>query len=248
MSHTAPLGRSLRPASLTGGIALLLMTVFAFAGHFVAIDGLVTPGDAARTAADIAGSETLFRSGVASLLVVAMLDVIVAAALYAVFAGVNRAVAAAAAWFRVAYAAVFTVALGHLVTALGHLDDPETVLSATETFSAVWGIGLTVFAIHLLVIGWLAIRADFMHSVFGVLLIVAGLGYLVDGFGAILVEGYAFQAAMLTFFGEIALIGWLLVRGVRTTVPGSLAVGVAEHVVDGHAEHPRDPERHLQRG
>jgi hypothetical protein len=64
-------GWSMRAASLIAGIALLLMTVLAVFADFAAIEALITPGDAARTAGDITGSETLFRWGVAAFVLVA---------------------------------------------------------------------------------------------------------------------------------------------------------------------------------
>ena len=62
--------RSLRTASLIAGLALALMAVLAAFGNFVAIQPLVTPGDAAKTAQDISNSEALFRWGIASLILV----------------------------------------------------------------------------------------------------------------------------------------------------------------------------------
>ena len=51
------------------------------------------------------------------LLVVAVLDVVVAWALYAVLRPVSRGIALLAAWLRVVYAAVFAAALSNLVVA-----------------------------------------------------------------------------------------------------------------------------------
>ena len=45
---------SMRRAAATAGIGLMLMIAPAVVGNFVAVEGLVTPGDAAQTAADIA--------------------------------------------------------------------------------------------------------------------------------------------------------------------------------------------------
>jgi hypothetical protein len=68
--------RALSTASLIAGLALALMAALAAFGNFVAIQPLVTPGDAARTAIDISNSEALFRWGIASLIVIAVLDII----------------------------------------------------------------------------------------------------------------------------------------------------------------------------
>src|SRR5271165_5707288 len=55
--------RSIRKASITAGVGLLLMSALSGFGYLVAVKGLVTQGDAARTAKEIMGSEGLFRFG-----------------------------------------------------------------------------------------------------------------------------------------------------------------------------------------
>ena len=67
----------------------------------------------------------MFRLGIAGLMVVVILDVIVAAALYILFAPVNRMVAIMAAGFRIAYAAVYLVAIAQLVIAVDLLGNPD---------------------------------------------------------------------------------------------------------------------------
>jgi hypothetical protein len=76
-------------------------------------------------------------------------------------------------------------------------------------------VGLILFGVHLLLIGHLAHRSGFMPKIFGVLLVIAGLGYLVDGFGAVLVQDYAISIGQFTFVGEVALIFWLLISARR---------------------------------
>jgi len=48
---------SVRNASITAGVGLLLLSVLSGFGNFVGVVGLVTLGDAAQTAKDITGSE-----------------------------------------------------------------------------------------------------------------------------------------------------------------------------------------------
>ena len=209
--------QSLRAASLIAGTGILLLAVLAVFGNFIAVGALVTRGDAATTARDILASEGLFRWGVASLILVAVLDIVVARALLTVFEPVNRSVSAMAAWFRVAYAVVFLVGIGQLVVALGLLGDPTQALRAIDTYTAIWNAALVLFAVHLLLIGYLTYRSGFVPRVIGILLVASGLGYLTDGFGVVLVPGYSLSIAQFTFVGEVALIIWLLVKGVRMT-------------------------------
>lgn len=226
MSNSTDASRSVRASSVIAGVGLAAMAVLAPLAVFGVLGVLVTEGDAARTASDILASEGTFRAGIASLVAVVLLDVIVASALFGVFAPVNRTLSTLAAWFRLAYSAVFLVAISELVGAVNLLGDADSAapevqveaLSRIGAFTDIWDTGLILFACHLLLIGYLAFRSGYIARVFGVLLVIAGLGYLVDGFGAVLLADYSISVGMVAFVGEVALIFWLLIRGRRVTV------------------------------
>ena len=215
-------GRSLRTASLAAGSGLLgviVLSVFSI----VVLGGLGTPGDVPRATQALAGSGDLFRWGVLSLFLVAVLDVIVAAALLELFAPVNRTVSTLAAWFRTAYAAVFLVAISQLVGALPLSGDASQVAERIRAFDDIWHAGLILFGIHLMLIGYLTYRSAFAPRIIGILLVVAGLGYLTDSFGVVLIPDYPVSIAQFTFVGEAALMCWLLIKGRRVSVrtPGT---------------------------
>jgi Domain of unknown function (DUF4386) len=153
--------------------------------------------------------------GIASLFLVVILDVIVAVALLILFEPVNRSLSTMAAWFRATYAAVYLVAISQLVIALGLLGEPDQALRAIDAYDTVWHVGLILFGVHLLLLGLLAYQSDFIPRVFGILLVIAGLGYLVDGFGAVLVPDYSMNISQFTFVGEATLMLWLLIKGSR---------------------------------
>jgi Domain of unknown function (DUF4386) len=180
--------RTLRTASLIAGLGLALSVV---------------------------NSEALFRWGIASLVLAAVLDIIIAGALLVLFQPVSRGVSMMAALFRVAYAAVFLVAIIQLVLALGLLGDPTQAMRAIDAYNTIWLVGLIFFGVHLMLIGYLAYRSGYMAKIFGILLVVAGLGYLIDGFGTVLVPNYSINIAQFTFVGEAALMFWLLIKGTR---------------------------------
>lgn len=75
-------------------------------------------GDAATTANNIMANELLFRSGIDSFMIVVILDVAVAWALYILLQPVNRNLAMLAAWFRLVYAAIFGIALHNFLSVL----------------------------------------------------------------------------------------------------------------------------------
>lgn len=192
-----------RNAGLVAGVGLLAMSVLAGFANFGVVERVTTAADA---------TTMTFRAGVFALVLVVLLDVLVAWALLAFFTPVHHALSTLAAWFRLAYAAVFLVAIAHLAAAA---DDPQA-LARIETFRGIWHLGLILFGVHLLLIGYLAHRSGNVPSVVGGLIAVAGLGYAVDGAGTVLVAGYAADLAAFTFVGEVAFMLWLLVR-TRTT-------------------------------
>jgi Domain of unknown function (DUF4386) len=206
---------SQRKASLIGGIALFLLAVLAGLANFGVVEALVTPGDAARTAQDLINSEALFRSGIAGLIVVVILDIVVAYALMVVFEPVNRSVAIMAAVFRVAYATGFMVAVSQLVNALTLLGHADQALRAVGQFQTIWDASYAFFGVHLALIGYLVYRSGFAPRIIGVLLVVAGLGYLIDELGSVLVSGYSLEISRFSFVGEAVLVFWLLIKGVR---------------------------------
>jgi hypothetical protein len=51
--------------------------------------------------------------------------------------------------------------------------------------------------------------------ILGILLVVAGLGYLIDSFGKLLLPNYNVTIAMYTFIGELLLMVWHLWKGAK---------------------------------
>ena len=217
-------------ASVIAGLGILLLAILAGISHFVVLENLVTHGDATQTANSIVNSENMFRLGIASLLLVAVLDVVVAWALFTVFEPVSRSVSLLAAWFRALYATIFVVAISQLIGVLHLLNTAEylTVYTTEQlhtqallgitSFTDLWSAGLILFGVHLLLLGYLAYVSEYVPRLLGVLLVVAGLGYVIDSFGLVLSSAYTIELAAFTFIGEVALIFWLLIKGRRIEV------------------------------
>jgi hypothetical protein len=210
--------KRVRKAGIVAGIGLLLMAILAGYGNLGIIATLVVDGDAAKTAANIQESLSLFRMATLFLFIVAILDVVVGWALYRFFEPVNKKLSAAAASLRIIYAVIFTAAIYFLYSASTVLSQPTEVLRNTDQFNLIWQGGLILFGIHLLLIGYLVIKAKYTPIYLGILLIVAGLGYMIDGVGNTMVSGYSLNIGAVTFIGEVVLIFWLLIRGRKITL------------------------------
>lgn len=220
MTTTLPVPRARLTTSaygLVAGVGLLVLAVLAVLANFGVLERLVTEDDAAKTAADIASSEGLFRWAIGALVLVTILDVVVAWALREFFLVADPGISTLAAWLRVAYAGVFAVAVGQLLGVPRSLDSPGQVLTQVNAFQDIWKVGLVFFGAHLVLIGYLAYRSINTPRWIGVLVVVAGLGYLLDSFAAFVLADPAFEVSTVTFIGEALLMVWLLVR--RTRVP-----------------------------
>jgi len=235
-------GRPLGRVGLVAGVMLLLMAGLAGFGYVVAVDGLVTEGDAARTTQDLMASQSVFGAGILSQAGVIALDVLVAWALYLFFKPVSRTVAMVGAVLRNVYAAVYAVALSQLVGVLGLLnssstavsgggDLPGQVMAGITRFTDIWDVGLILFGLYLLILGWLGFRSGYVPKVVGVLLAIAGLGYVVDSVGALASSGPWTDVSTYTFVGEFVFALWLVIRGSRVRTGD-------RHAVDDTAPHP----------
>ena len=224
-----PATRGIRRSALVAGTVLLVLAVLSAAANFGVIQRLVIPGDATRTARDILASAGLFRLAIAALAVVVILDIVVARALLRFFGPVHQGLARLAAWLRIGYAAIFAVAISQLTGVLPLLSNARylTTFSAgqrhtaalvkIQDFQDIWHVSLILFGLHLVLIGYLACKSGYVPRVLGVLLVIAGGGYLAGSLSALLVPGHAVNVAAFTFIGEALFMLWLLAKGRNVT-------------------------------
>jgi hypothetical protein len=218
---------SLRKAAIVAGFGLLIMTiVYIFADSFV-FQKLIVPGDAATTSNNIMANEILFRSGICSFLIVIVCDVVVAWALYVFLKPVNKSLSLLAGWFRLVYSTIFGIALVNYFSIFQLLSGSDylTVIEPTQlhaqvmlsinAFSDGWAIGFVFFGLHLALLGYLAFKSGYIPKILGVLLMVAGLSYLIDYFGKFLFPNFDVAISLVLGWGELIFMFWLLFKGVK---------------------------------
>ena len=83
------------------------------------------------------------------------------------------------------------------------------------TLEMFWGLWLIPF-------GLLVYKSRFIPRIFGVLLVIAGIAYMHASFATILFPSYsAFlnkPTLLLVAIGEISIMLWLLIKGVKTQI------------------------------
>ena len=175
-----------------GYVALFVLAIFA---NFVVKQGMIDPTDALATTAAIREQEGLFRLGLASFVLIFLIDVAVSWGLYVLFLPAGRTRSLVAAWFRI----VYTVMLGAasvflfvgLEVSLGAADlGPDVALLMFAAFDFAWLVGLIAFGVHLILIGALIIRSRIAPRAIGAILMIAGAAYGLDTLLHIVLSDY----------------------------------------------------------
>ncbi len=86
------------------------------------------------------------------------------------------------------------------------------VLLQLHIFRYDWAISLVLFGIHLVLLGCLIFRSGYIPKLLGVLLVINGLGWVVDSLGPYLFPNANLGFTFITAFGEIFFMLWLLIR------------------------------------
>ena len=215
---------SLRKAALIAGAGLLAMVICAVGAIVFIFEKLIVPGDASTTINNILAGEMQFRIGVTCLLVVAVLDFVVAWALYVFLEPANKNLSLLAAWFRLVYSAILGVALFGYANVLRLLGDAhymkavETgqlnadVMLSLKVFDDGWAIGLVFFGIHLIILGYLVFKSGYVPRILGIVLAIAGAAYVTDSFGRFLLPNRTLDLAAFVGWGELLFMLWLLYK------------------------------------
>jgi len=210
----------LRRVARIAGASYLLMFVLAIVANFVAIEGLVVEGDPLATTANIADSPGLLRAGILAFLVIVLLDITLAWALQVVFRSVNRDLSIVMAWFRLAYSVMLGVALVFLVQALTlattaspSIDaQAAQTVQAIDSFQTTWQLGLSLFGVHLVLLGVLVAKSRFAPRVLGYVLAFAGLAYAADTVARLALPDYSTVSGLFLVLVAVPSMvgeGWL---------------------------------------
>src|SRR6266508_4457851 len=218
---------SLARAAIIAGIGLLIMVITAPFAELYVLPKLIVPANAAETVRNIIANQTLFTSAIFGYLITFICDLVVAWALYIFLKQVNKNLSLITAGFRWVYTGIALFALLNLVTVLrlSNISDilpilqPDQlhaqVMLSLNTFRTQWHFGLLFFGIHLGLLGYLVFRSKYIPKILGVLLTIAGLGYVLTTLKPYLFPTVNLDFAEYTFYGELIFMLWLLIKGSR---------------------------------
>jgi hypothetical protein len=220
---------SLKRTARIAGILTLLMAVIAPFSMVYVPSTLVVPGNATAMANKIMASEGLLRLGIAGNAVVLFIEIVLVVMLYVLLKPVSKTFSLVAAFARLAMTTVQGINLiNHfmalqLLSGAAYLNGFEPgqlhalallFMNAFESVALIWGL---FFAFHLVVLGALVYKSGYIPRVLGILLLVAALCYLLQGFGTILLPGYneIWSTIGVISIVEVAFPLWLVIKGVK---------------------------------
>ena len=233
-----------RSARIAGVLYLLVGIFGGFAEGFVD-PRMYVAGNAAATAGNIVANAGLVRMDVVAHLLDGTFFIFLALTLYILLKHVHKSVARSF---------VVLVALATGILCLNAVFMFEGLRVATDSFyAAAFGtagsnalvlllldtqhygtlIGQVFFGLWLVPLGYLAYKSSGMFPKWlGVLLIVGGVGYLVDLLALFLVPDFGqkihpFVGVIRTAIAEISMVLYLLVIGVKTVKPDERSLAAA---------------------
>jgi hypothetical protein len=217
----------MKAAAHRAGALYFLFMILGIFGEFI-LPGQMVPGDAAATARNIAAAGLTYRVGILTAFVTHIMFIVLVVLLYKLLKDVDRS----QALLMVLFVSIgVALALANLLSKLA----PLVLLSGADYLSAFTKPQLDALALGslrfhssgtavvmgfwglwLLPFGFLVFKSGFLPRILGVLLWVAGLGYLASSVISIVlpeVRSAVFRVMMPLYLGEVPIIFWLLIKG-----------------------------------
>jgi hypothetical protein len=214
----------------TGGILYLVIIAAGIFGEIFVRGKLVVNGNAAATAVNIAAHETLWRTGIATDLLMHICDIPLMLIIYVLLRPVNKNIALLALLFNIVQTAVLAANKLNLLSALFATSnapylkaiDPAQLQAMAYMSIKLHGygfsVGLIFFGCACLAYGYLICRSGYFPKILGVLLQIAGAAYLLNSFSLIIAppvnDALVPYILLPPFIAELSLCLWLLFKGV----------------------------------
>ncbi|WP_445506506.1 DUF4386 domain-containing protein [Niallia sp. 03190] len=219
-------------SAIIAGTSLLIMTFAAFFSFGYVHNSLVVTGDSASTLKNIQVSVSLFEFEILGWLVIIISDIVVSWAFYVFLKPIHPEYSLLAGLLRLVYTATLATAVSNLVIAnnlvlentpllIESMDIlASQVMTSIMAFESIWSIGLIIFGAHLMMIGYIALKARQIPKLISILLVAAGASYmlihLLYSFFPQLDSATAIMETILSIpmiIGELGFGIWLLFKG-----------------------------------
>ncbi len=220
-----------RMARLAGSLFVFVCVPLATWSQSYVSSKIFVPEDPAATAANLLSNEFLFRTGIVSHLASVITFAFIMLLLYRLFSPVDRHLSRLMMAPVLAQIAVFVVLEVLNITALMIVKSETSFtfdVAQKQELSFLllrmhrFGIGTTqiFWGSCFIPFGMLVYRSGFMPRIFGTLLVISGIGYVIDCCTFILLQRPDYLMirpfVRFTFLGFMLTMIWFLIMGVRS--------------------------------
>ena len=194
---------------------------------------LIVAGDTTTTANNIVANEMLFRLGIAGSLITQLIHIVVVFVLYKLFETVDKNNTYLLVIFGLAGVPIAMLNTLNRVAALLLLNGADflKVLGTEQLHTQMMFFldlnaqGIIIAGIFwglwLFPLGFLIYKSGYFPRIFGIWVILAGFGYLLDSFTHLLLPNYAnYEAILLPVvtlltIGEVLFMLWVMLKGAK---------------------------------
>jgi hypothetical protein len=222
---------SIKTLARIGGLLYLIIIALGLYSEMFVRGKIIVHGNATVTAANIRAMESQWRFGITSELLVVVCAMALGMIYFILLRPVSIKGIILATFLRLLSLTIQAVGLLKLFDAmfpLGNADylssfsaSQQNALASLAIRSHAYGYGVSLFFLGFcfLVHGTLIYRSGFLPKFLGVLIVIAGVSYLVTTFSQFVAPAFSdklFPFSLLpAFIGELSLSLWLLIKGVN---------------------------------
>ena len=222
---------SLKKTARIAGLLYLLLVISGVFGIMYIPSQIIVPGDSVTTANNIISNELLFRTGVLNDIISNTIFLFLVLVLYRLFKQVNEnqaklmfvlvIVQIPFVFFMEAFNVASLMTLKGEILKTFELSQRQDFAMLFLKINDYGTLPLEMFwGLWLLPFGLLVYKSDFIPRIFGILLFIAGIAYMIDSTIGILLPNYSsfvkYPTILLAAVGEISITLWLLIKGVKT--------------------------------
>ena len=216
---------SVKTYSRAVGLFLILSIAGGWFGEMYVPSQMMT-GDAATTAAQLRANDGLFRLGFAAYLVEAFSDIVLAWLFYVLLKPVHRDLALLSAFFGLVSMTLFAVTKMFYFAAPMFLKPryltafpPDQLDSLASQFLSLYaglsGLFMLFYGTGWILRGYLTFKSTYLPRFLGVVMILAGLGFVAKNVTKVLAPAYSSDFLLAPMFlNAVAVAVWMLAKGV----------------------------------
>ncbi|HEY9115981.1 MAG TPA: DUF4386 domain-containing protein [Bacteroidales bacterium] len=215
---------------IIAGISLVIMAIVAGFSFGYAHNSLVVDSPES-TFTNLVVHKSLFYAELSGWTIIFITDMIVAIALYFFFRSTSQKISMVTAFIRIVYTFILGLAIMQLfkiipiISVSNPIPNQLNVSGITlyiQLFEKLWSVGLIVFGLHLIGLGYLSVKSKSVPSLLSYLLYFGGIAYVflnssiqLNLFDTKALDSIESVLALPMALAEILLAFWLIYFGFR---------------------------------